>query len=99
MKELFKQWLINQNSPFINGCGIDCILSKVDDQLKIINANEEETETLQERLVAFMQTVSVFLRSSIISPVEPQPFSPRSVFSLNSVTSTNSGFSTGTNII
>lgn len=61
MKELFKQWLINQNSDFINGCGIDCILSKVDDGLKIINANEEETETLQEWLDAFMQTVSVFV--------------------------------------
>ncbi|AHG75389.1 hypothetical protein X808_8660 [Mannheimia varigena USDA-ARS-USMARC-1296] len=61
MKELFKQWLINQNSDFINGCGIDCILSKVDDRLNITNANEEETETLQEWLDAFMQTVSVFV--------------------------------------
>ncbi|QNS14523.1 hypothetical protein [Mannheimia bovis] len=61
MKELFKQWLINQNSDFINGCGIECILSKVDDRLKIINANEEETETLEEWLEAFMQTVSVFV--------------------------------------
>lgn len=61
MKELFKQWLINQNSDFINGCGIDCILSKVDDRLNITNASEEETETLQEWLVAFMQTVSVFV--------------------------------------
>lgn len=42
MKELFKQWLINQNSDFIN-------------------ANEEETETLQEWLDAFIQTVSVFV--------------------------------------
>lgn len=61
MKELFKQWLINQNSPFINGCDVECILSKVDDSLEIINANEEETETLQEWLAAFMQTVSVFV--------------------------------------
>ncbi|MEG9475742.1 hypothetical protein [Mannheimia indoligenes] len=61
MKELFKQWLMNQNSPFINGCGIDCILSKVDDRLNITNASEEETETLQEWLDAFMQTVSVFV--------------------------------------
>lgn len=61
MKELFKQWLISQNSDFINGCGIDCILSKVDDRLKIINANEEETETLEGWLAAFMQTVSVFV--------------------------------------
>lgn len=61
MKELFRQWLINQNSPFINGCGIDCILSKVDDSLEIINANEEETETLKEWLDTFMQTVSVFV--------------------------------------
>lgn len=61
MKELFKQWLINQNSDFINGCGIDCILSKVDDRLNITNASEEETETLEEWLEAFMQTVSVFV--------------------------------------
>lgn len=61
MKELFKQWLINQNSDFINGCGIDCILSKVDDRLKIINSNEEETETLKEWLGAFLQDVSVFM--------------------------------------
>lgn len=61
MKELFKQWLINQNSLFIDGCGIDCILSKIDDRLNIINANEEETETLQEWLGAFLQEVSVFV--------------------------------------
>lgn len=61
MKELFKQWLINQNSDFINGCGIDCILSKVDDRLNITNANEEEAETLIEWLEAFMQAVSVFV--------------------------------------
>lgn len=61
MKELFKQWLMNQNSSFINGCGIDCILSKVDDRLNITNASEEETETLQEWLGAFLQEVSVFV--------------------------------------
>lgn len=61
MKELFKQWLISQNSDFINGCGVECILSKVDDRLKIINANEEETETLIEWRNAFLQEVSVFV--------------------------------------
>ncbi|HDL1259646.1 TPA: hypothetical protein PWU83_002482 [Mannheimia haemolytica] len=61
MKELFKQWLINQNSDFINGCGVECILSKVDDWLNIINANEEETETLIEWRNAFLQDVSVFI--------------------------------------
>ncbi|MEG9531505.1 hypothetical protein [Mannheimia indoligenes] len=60
MKELFKQWLINQNSPFINSCGVECILSKVDDWLNITNASEEETETLQELFGAFLQAVSVF---------------------------------------
>ncbi|TLU75923.1 hypothetical protein [Mannheimia varigena] len=60
MKELFKQWLINQNSRFIDDCGIGCILSKVDENLTIINANEEETETLIEWLGAFLQEVSVF---------------------------------------
>lgn len=59
MKELFKQWLMNQNSSFINGCGVECILSKVDDLLNIINANEEETETLIEWLSAFLRDVSV----------------------------------------
>lgn len=54
MKAQFKQWLINQNSSFINGCGIDCILSKLDDDLNINdNANEEEAETLDEWLTAF----------------------------------------------
>ncbi|MDW0446468.1 hypothetical protein P2F66_12895, partial [Mannheimia haemolytica] len=61
MKELFKQWLINQDSPFINSCGVECILSKVDDRLNIINANEEETETLIEWRNAFLQDVSVFI--------------------------------------
>ncbi|QGM81483.1 hypothetical protein [Otariodibacter oris] len=54
MKTLFKQWLINQNSSFIKGCGIDVILSKVDDQLDVINANEEETETLNDWLADFL---------------------------------------------
>ncbi len=55
MKTLFKHWLANQDSDFINGCGIDCILSKVDDQLNIINANEEETDTLNEWLESFYE--------------------------------------------
>lgn len=59
MKELFKNWLVKQNSNFINECGIDCILSKVDNKLKIINATEEETETLTEWLNAFLDDVSV----------------------------------------
>ncbi|MDP8184418.1 hypothetical protein [Phocoenobacter skyensis] len=45
MKQQFKQWLINQNDRFIND-NITSILSKIDDELNIINANEEETETL-----------------------------------------------------
>lgn len=61
MKELFKQWLNNQNSSFIDGCGIDCILSKVDENLNTINASEEEIETLIEWLGAFLQEVSVFV--------------------------------------
>ncbi len=59
MKELFKNWLIRQNSTFINECGIDCILSKVDDRLNIINATEEEIETLTEWLNTFFDDVSV----------------------------------------
>lgn len=53
MKQKFKQWLINQNSEFINECGIECILSKVDDQLLVVNANEYEAETLWEWIEAF----------------------------------------------
>lgn len=61
MKEQFKQWLINQNSDFINECGIDCILSKLDDELSIIYANEEETETLyQWREKFYADTVEGF---------------------------------------
>ncbi len=61
MKELFKNWLIQQNSNFINECGIDCILSKVDNKLRITNATEEETETLIEWLNAFLDEVSVLI--------------------------------------
>ena len=59
MKTQFKQWLINQNSDFINDCGIECILSKLDDELNILScddptvASEEETETLELWLDAF----------------------------------------------
>lgn len=59
MKELFKTWLIQQNSEFINECGIDCILSKVDNKLKIITATEKETETIIEWLSTFLYDVSV----------------------------------------
>lgn len=53
MKTLFKQWLIEQQSEFINECGIDCILSKLDDQLLVVNANEYEAETLFKWLELF----------------------------------------------
>lgn len=53
MKEKFRQWLISQNSEFINECGIDCILSKIEERLFIINANEQEAETLCEWLEQF----------------------------------------------
>lgn len=57
MKEKFRQWLIDQNSDFINGCGIDCILSKIDDRLLIVNANEYEAETLLEWLEQFYSDI------------------------------------------
>lgn len=57
MKAKFKQWLIDQNSDFINGCGIDCILSKIDDQLLIVNANKYEAETLFEWLEQFYSDI------------------------------------------
>lgn len=64
MKTQFKQWLINQNSDFINGCGIECILSKLDDELNILPCNdptvahEEETETLELWLDAFYNNLA-----------------------------------------
>lgn len=67
MKEYFKQWLINQNSDFINGCGIECILSKLDDELNILPCNdptvahEEETETLIKWIEAFYRTLAIFI--------------------------------------
>lgn len=57
MKAKFKQWLIDQNSDFINGCGIDCILSKIDDRLLIVNANKCEAETLFEWLEQFYSDI------------------------------------------
>lgn len=59
MKTKFKHWLIDQNSEFINSCGVDCILSKLDDELNILPcydlnaAHKEEVETLGLWLDAF----------------------------------------------
>ncbi|MCQ9120935.1 hypothetical protein BKG95_02250 [Rodentibacter pneumotropicus] len=60
MKALFKNWLIAQNSYFINEFGIDCILSKVNSNLKVINSNKEETEILAILLGTFFETITVF---------------------------------------
>lgn len=66
MKKHFKKWLIDQNSNFINSCGIEVILSKLDDELNILPchdpnvAHEEETETLIEWLDAFYRELTIF---------------------------------------
>lgn len=66
MKKHFKQWLIDQNSDFINSCGIEVILSKLDDDLNILPCHDpnvacdEEVETLNEWLTAFYSELAIF---------------------------------------
>jgi len=42
MKEKFKLWLISLNCDLINDLGIDEIVSRVNDRLEVVIANEEE---------------------------------------------------------
>ena len=53
MKEKFKLWLISLNCDLINDLGIDEIVSRVDDRLDIIFANEEERAVLEELIKCF----------------------------------------------
>ena len=53
MKEKFKLWLISFNFDLINDLGIDEIVSRLDDRLDIIFANEEERAVLDDLIKCF----------------------------------------------
>ena len=53
MKKEFKKWLISLNCEGINSLGIDEIVSRVDEDLKIVRANEQERIVLEELIAEF----------------------------------------------
>ncbi len=53
MKNEFKKWLISLNCEGINGLGIDEIMSRVDDELRIVRANECERIVLEGLIAEF----------------------------------------------
>lgn len=53
MKKEFKKWLISLNCEGINSLGIDEIVSRVDEELRIVRANEQEKIVLEELIAAF----------------------------------------------
>ena len=53
MKEKFKLWLISLNCEGINGLGINEIVSRVDEELRIVRANEQERIVLEELIAEF----------------------------------------------
>jgi hypothetical protein len=53
MKEKFKLWLISLNCDLINDLGIDEIVSRVDEELRIVRANEQERIVLEELIEEF----------------------------------------------
>lgn len=53
MKEKFKLWLISLNCEGINGLGINEIVSRVDEELRIMRANEHERIVLEELIADF----------------------------------------------
>ncbi len=53
MKEEFKKWLISLNCEGINNLGIDEIVSRVDDELRIVRANEQERIVLEGLIAEF----------------------------------------------
>lgn len=53
MKEKFKLWLISLNCDLIKDLGVDEIVSRVDDRLEIIFANEEEKVVLEDLIKCF----------------------------------------------
>ena len=53
MKKEFKKWLISLNCEGINGLGINEIVSRVDEELRIVRANEQERIVLEELIAEF----------------------------------------------
>lgn len=53
MKKEFKKWLISLNCEEINSLGIDEIVSRVDEELRIVRANEQERIVLEELIAEF----------------------------------------------
>lgn len=53
MKKEFKKWLIFLNCEGINSLGINEIVSRVDEELRIVRANEQERIVLEELIAAF----------------------------------------------
>ncbi len=53
MKEKFRLWLISLNCDLINDLGIDEIVSRVDEDLRIVRANEQERIVLEELIAEF----------------------------------------------
>ena len=53
MKEKFKLWLISLNCEGINSLGINEIVSRVDEELRIVRANEQERIVLEELIADF----------------------------------------------
>lgn len=53
MKEKFKLWLISLNCELINDLGVDEIVSRVDEELRIVRANEQERVVLEELITEF----------------------------------------------
>nr|DAM84283.1 MAG TPA: hypothetical protein [Caudoviricetes sp.] len=53
MKEKFKLWLISLNCDLINDLGIDEIVSRVNDRLEVVIANEEERAVLEDLIKRF----------------------------------------------
>ena len=53
MKEKFKLWLISLNCESINSLGVNEIVSRVDEELRIVRANEQERIVLEELIAEF----------------------------------------------
>lgn len=53
MKKEFKKWLISLNCEGINSLGIDEIVSRVDEELRIVRANDQERIVLEELIAEF----------------------------------------------
>ena len=53
MKKEFKKWLISLNCDLINDLGVDEIVSRVDEEFRIVRANEQESIVLEELIAEF----------------------------------------------